>query len=427
MKKIFKYTFILISFLFLMSSCIPLSLFDPLITNEIIDGNFDKVIEFKEKVKNVKINGTVLSSFDGKNYTLSRTLFTKNNYLEYEYNGKIYKKTLNAVKPDLQLFIYACGDTTNSPLSEFLEDDINEIKNALMNVKRNILVTIIADFTENDKIINLYNMNGKFYRVETNPSEYGMNDEINSSNPDILYTYMEKFYIGNTFFLDLWNHGNAWEWESKQYLKTKAVIVESSSEFLKISDIKNVLKKFEETHKKIDVIGFDACSMAQLEIVYELSPYANYFVGSVNEEPGYGWNYNFLRYYDLSIEFMLSNLVAVYYDYYNSYSNLNYLTMTAIRLNDFKNFVSKNLVSIKPNDNDVVIFHSVISNADFCDSKFAVNGIENYIINSYYKEKNSTGLGILYKTSDMDLILDYKELDFYKDFKLWIEEKWKPF
>jgi len=326
------------------------------------------------------------------------------------------------------LFVYACGDTrtVGNPLSEFLEEDIKEIKNALMNVKKNILVTIIADFVEDDKIINLYNINGRVYRIESKPSEYGMNDEIISSNPDVLYSYIEKFYVGQVFFLDLWNHGNAWAWESKEPLsiKEKAIIVEDKNQFLKISDIKNVLKIFEETHKKIDIIGFDACSMAQLEVVYELSPYAKYFVGSVNEEPGYGWNYKFLRYYSTSIEEMLSNLVFVYKDYYSEF-NLNYLTMTAIKLDNFKSFVSKNLVSTKPNN--VMFFHSVLSNADFCDAKYAVNGIENYVINSYYIEKNSTGLGVLYKTTNFELTLDYKELDFYKDFKSWIEETWNPF
>jgi len=63
MKKFLNYTFILIPLLFLMSSCVPLNVFEPLITNELIDGNFDKVIEFKEKVEKVKINNSCKTRF----------------------------------------------------------------------------------------------------------------------------------------------------------------------------------------------------------------------------------------------------------------------------------------------------------------------------------------------------------------------------
>ncbi|MBP9072225.1 MAG: hypothetical protein KBG20_07995, partial [Caldilineaceae bacterium] len=43
--------------------------------------------------------------------------------------------------------------------------------------------------------------------------------------------------------------------------------------------------------KQFDVVGFDACLMAQLEVFTALAPYAKYAVASEETEPGVGWAY----------------------------------------------------------------------------------------------------------------------------------------
>ncbi|MFA5487804.1 MAG: clostripain-related cysteine peptidase [Candidimonas sp.] len=45
------------------------------------------------------------------------------------------------------------------------------------------------------------------------------------------------------------------------------------------------------TGAKIDLIGFDACLMASVEIAHMLSPYAHYLVASEDIEPGLGWDW----------------------------------------------------------------------------------------------------------------------------------------
>jgi hypothetical protein len=42
---------------------------------------------------------------------------------------------------------------------------------------------------------------------------------------------------------------------------------------------------------KLDVIGFDACLMSMLETAYAMRNVADVFIGSEEEEPGEGWNY----------------------------------------------------------------------------------------------------------------------------------------
>ena len=43
--------------------------------------------------------------------------------------------------------------------------------------------------------------------------------------------------------------------------------------------------------KKIDIIAFDACLMADIEVAYTLQPYADYLVSSQETVPGPGFNY----------------------------------------------------------------------------------------------------------------------------------------
>ena len=44
--------------------------------------------------------------------------------------------------------------------------------------------------------------------------------------------------------------------------------------------------------QKFDLIGFDACLMAQLDVIQMLAPYADYAVLAEETEPGYGWAYD---------------------------------------------------------------------------------------------------------------------------------------
>lgn len=49
---------------------------------------------------------------------------------------------------------------------------------------------------------------------------------------------------------------------------------------------------------KLDIMGFDACLMSQWEIGSILAPYAKHLFGSELLEPGTGWDYSLLYYYN---------------------------------------------------------------------------------------------------------------------------------
>lgn len=58
-----------------------------------------------------------------------------------------------------------------------------------------------------------------------------------------------------------------------------------------ITHILTTLKKGILHTRKLDIIGFDACSMATLEVAYNVADFADYMVAAQTLEPATGWDY----------------------------------------------------------------------------------------------------------------------------------------
>jgi len=72
-------------------------------------------------------------------------------------------------------------------------------------------------------------------------------------------------------------------------IESKSILFDDESrDFLDNLELKRV---FEGLEKKIDIVGFDACLMAMMEIAYQLKDHAEIVVGSEELEPGKGWDY----------------------------------------------------------------------------------------------------------------------------------------
>jgi hypothetical protein len=68
---------------------------------------------------------------------------------------------------------------------------------------------------------------------------------------------------------------------------------DAARDFLDNAELKRVLcEVVEQTGRRIDVLGFDACLMNLVEVAYELRGPVDYMVGSEEVEPGDGWPYN---------------------------------------------------------------------------------------------------------------------------------------
>lgn len=96
-------------------------------------------------------------------------------------------------------------------------------------------------------------------------------------------TFAIKNYPAIYFFLDLWDHGGGYRgvcWD------------ESSGHNLSPHDVETAVATAElKTHKRVNVVGFDACMMGMVEVCYELKDVTDVVVGSEMLIPGYGWPY----------------------------------------------------------------------------------------------------------------------------------------
>ncbi len=93
----------------------------------------------------------------------------------------------------------------------------------------------------------------------------------------------EKTYPADKYVLVLWDHGGALDGYGHD---------ENSNMMLSVMQIKEALDNASKiSNNKLEVLGFDACLMANIEVLANYKSYSNYFVASEETEPGHGWNY----------------------------------------------------------------------------------------------------------------------------------------
>ena len=100
-------------------------------------------------------------------------------------------------------------------------------------------------------------------------------------------------YPSDHLLVDLWNHGSGSL--NRNVLPHRGVCYDDSTgnymTDLKYKRAFDVLVNQYRGGKKIDIIAFDACLMADIEVAYTLENYANYLVASQQTVPGPGYNY----------------------------------------------------------------------------------------------------------------------------------------
>jgi len=110
---------------------------------------------------------------------------------------------------------------------------------------------------------------------------------VDMSNPETLKKFVVdaiKKFPADYVALILNDHGGGF---------TGAMTDDSDGGFMSVPQIKQALSEAEkETGKKIDILGFDACLMAQTEVAGELKDTAHYMTASEESEGGAGWTYN---------------------------------------------------------------------------------------------------------------------------------------
>ncbi|MDD2716185.1 MAG: clostripain-related cysteine peptidase [Candidatus Wallbacteria bacterium] len=95
------------------------------------------------------------------------------------------------------------------------------------------------------------------------------------------------------YVFDIWNHGAGWEKKARGEM-FKGISYDDDSGNHMTTPHLGLLAKAMKEHigRNVDIIGYDACLMAMMEVAYETKDYTDYAVFSEETEPGDGWPYD---------------------------------------------------------------------------------------------------------------------------------------
>lgn len=148
-------------------------------------------------------------------------------------------------------------------------------------------------------------------------------------------------------FVDIWNHGSGSLNRNmhEMYQHRGVCYDDSTGNYLTDLNLKQAFDIIVNQYlhgNKIDIVAFDACLMADIEIAFTLMPYAHHLISSQETVPGAGFNYTallspFAKANPDAIT-VAKNLVASYDTAYK-YSGQSY-TLSAINLDKCASIVS---------------------------------------------------------------------------------------
>ncbi|MBU7015067.1 MAG: hypothetical protein HXS52_09830 [Theionarchaea archaeon] len=253
------------------------------------------------------------------------------------------------------VMVYMDGDNN---LEAAAIDDLNELEAIGSSTEVNILVQLDriegwdssnGDWTSTRRYFVPQDLNGyDSLIVSTLIADLG---ELNMGDPTTLTNFVDwarTNYPADNYLLVLWDHGDGWKTRLTQ-ITTKGKITsiqkkeplkgvcldDTSGDYLTMPDLRTALNAATSGGTDpLDIIGFDACLMAMLEVEYEVMPYCSYMVGSEESVPFDGWDYltttNWLvTNFACTPDQLASRIVT---DYMNFYGFLGFETHSAVDL-----------------------------------------------------------------------------------------------
>ena len=117
-------------------------------------------------------------------------------------------------------------------------------------------------------------------------------DEVNTGDPDSLYefiTWAAAEAPAENYGLVMWNHGGGvygFNFDNSDNVQ---------KDFLTTPELVEVLEKSQEDGIEFDLIAFDECLMAMIEVGYELREYTDYFVAAEEIVGGNGYDLSLIH------------------------------------------------------------------------------------------------------------------------------------
>lgn len=190
--------------------------------------------------------------------------------------------------------------TADNNLYRFGLEDLNEMEAGLNSDRVNVIVLFDGE-KEGDSAV---------YRIKRDPGGLNQriiseivddggdiipaNREIDSGDPALAAKFanwaMTKFPAKRSM-IAFWDHGSG-IFDGKQDFITKGWGWDDNGSHMNTRDLGPILDAGASAQgKPFDIVGFDACLMAHVEMAYQAKGLANFLVASEELEPGAGWDY----------------------------------------------------------------------------------------------------------------------------------------
>ena len=294
-------------------------------------------------------------------------------------------------------FEYIVAD---NDLSECADADISEI---LLSTQKNsdIVYFIFVDKSGYGDS-NLYlAYGGNLYLIKN----YGELDSGNYRTLENVVLDIKSFldnngiiYNDKNFYLIIWDHGDAWIYHPKSKM---IALDRTSNDCMNINELVDALKFINAKFHEIDLLGFDACLMGNIETLYSIfiNNITNYVIASEYYEPGNGWNYNVVFENVSNLYLVGKNFIDTYAYYYedvspDSYSLALYEVNNTLSYISYINKTATKLIQLENTSFEVVKTYAV---------KFRISS---YLIDSYILLNNSAkDLGFTFNYTAFPLYL----------------------
>lgn len=224
---------------------------------------------------------------------------------------KKHEHTPDTKKPFRTVIVYLAGNNT---LAEEAYINMEQMERGINNIDCNLIV-----------YARLPNENPALYRIKPKQGEQGGKEKIktydphNSSNPTIMAQVIadiQELYPAKTYGLILWSHATGWIPSAHGNIKLKS-FGDDAGQTMDVQDLHAAIPS------NFDFIMFDACSMASVEVLYELKDKTKYFIASPGEVVANGMPYAEIT-KDLFSQGEKSYIEVAkkYHEYYNKQNGL---------------------------------------------------------------------------------------------------------
>lgn len=212
---------------------------------------------------------------------------TLNNQSPFNFRGA----QPNPKKP-FTLMVYVCG-TDLEEEGGAASGDIREMVASKFN-GANLNVVLLTGGTRKWKIKDIDRTGCNIYTLEgeTMVRQATLGRQLLSDHRTLttFVNYATKIYPADKYGLVFWDHGGGpvWSYGVDQF-------AHKNKQCLYVPELNLALANTTLSQQKAEFIGFDACLMATVETAQQLQRYGKYLVASEEAEPGFGWDWRWLK------------------------------------------------------------------------------------------------------------------------------------